>query len=37
MFLLEVQIMRGINHSSIVKLYNFFETSEYYFLIMECR
>ncbi|KXN86361.1 Serine/threonine-protein kinase srk1 [Leucoagaricus sp. SymC.cos] len=31
----EVQIMRGINHRSIVKLHNFFESPEHYFLIME--
>lgn len=36
-FLAEVQIMRGTNHSSIVKLYNFFESLEHYFLVMECR
>lgn len=31
----EVQIMRGTNHRSIVKLYDFFESSEHYFLVME--
>ncbi|KAF7776075.1 hypothetical protein Agabi119p4_4468 [Agaricus bisporus var. burnettii] len=31
----EVQIMRGVNHTGIVKLYNFFESPEHYFLIME--
>ncbi|PCH41537.1 Pkinase-domain-containing protein [Wolfiporia cocos MD-104 SS10] len=31
----EVQIMRGINHPSIVKLLAFFESPEYYFLILE--
>jgi len=31
----EVQIMRGTNHPSIVKLYNFFESTEHYFLVME--
>ncbi|KAI0952025.1 hypothetical protein AcV7_007954 [Taiwanofungus camphoratus] len=31
----EVQIMRGINHPSIVKLINFFESPEHYFLILE--
>ncbi|KAJ3575165.1 hypothetical protein NP233_g1269 [Leucocoprinus birnbaumii] len=31
----EVQIMRGINNPAIVKLYNFFESPEHYFLIME--
>ena len=32
----EVQIMRGINHPSIVKLLQFFESDEHYFLILEC-
>lgn len=27
--------MRGINHPAVVKLYNFFESPEHYFLIME--
>ncbi|CCM05665.1 uncharacterized protein FIBRA_07895 [Fibroporia radiculosa] len=31
----EVQIMRGINHPSIVKLLAFFESQEHYFLILE--
>ncbi|EPT03172.1 hypothetical protein FOMPIDRAFT_1035546 [Fomitopsis schrenkii] len=31
----EVQIMRGTNHPSIVKLYAFFESLDYYFLILE--
>ncbi|KAI0356695.1 Pkinase-domain-containing protein [Trametes cingulata] len=31
----EVQIMRGINHPSIVKLLGFFESPEHYFLILE--
>jgi len=31
----EVQIMRGINHPSIVKLLEFFESDEHYFLILE--
>ncbi|TFY50301.1 hypothetical protein EVJ58_g11104, partial [Rhodofomes roseus] len=31
----EVQIMRGITHPSIVKLYAFFESPEHYFLILE--
>lgn len=31
----EVQIMRGINHSSIVKLYSFSESPEHYFLVLE--
>ncbi|KAF5363580.1 hypothetical protein D9756_000543 [Leucocoprinus leucothites] len=31
----EVQIMRGTNHPSIVKLHDFFESPEHYFLIME--
>ncbi|KAH9938670.1 kinase-like domain-containing protein [Fomitopsis serialis] len=31
----EVQIMRGTNHPSIVKLYGFFEAPDYYFLILE--
>ncbi|KAI0366355.1 Pkinase-domain-containing protein [Pilatotrama ljubarskyi] len=31
----EVQIMRGINHPSIVKLLAFFESPEHYFLILE--
>lgn len=31
----EVQIMRGINHPSIVKLLSFFESPEFYFLILE--
>ena len=33
---LEVQIMRGTNHPSIVKLLSFFESDEYYFLVLEC-
>ncbi|TBU32196.1 Pkinase-domain-containing protein [Dichomitus squalens] len=31
----EVQIMRGINHPSIVKLLQFFESPEHYFLVLE--
>lgn len=31
----EVQIMRGTNHPSIVKLISFSEAPEYYFLVME--
>ncbi|KIJ56640.1 hypothetical protein M422DRAFT_197695 [Sphaerobolus stellatus SS14] len=31
----EVQIMRQINHPAIVKLLSFFESDEYYFLILE--
>ena len=31
----EVQIMRGINHPSVVKLHSFFESTEYYFLVLE--
>ncbi|KAF7795881.1 hypothetical protein EIP86_007048 [Pleurotus ostreatoroseus] len=31
----EVQIMRGINHPSIVKLHSFFESTEHYFLVLE--
>lgn len=31
----EVQIMRGIDHDSIVKLLGFFESEEHYFLILE--
>ncbi|PIL36700.1 transporter [Ganoderma sinense ZZ0214-1] len=31
----EVQIMRGINHPSIVKLLMFFESAEHYFLVLE--
>ncbi|KAH8118335.1 Pkinase-domain-containing protein [Phellopilus nigrolimitatus] len=31
----EVQIMRGINHPSVVKLLQFFESEEHYFLILE--
>lgn len=31
----EVQIMRQINHSSIVKLLSFSESDEYYFLVLE--
>ncbi|KAK2466356.1 hypothetical protein APHAL10511_001998 [Amanita phalloides] len=31
----EVQIMRGINHPSVVRLYSFSESSEYYFLVLE--
>lgn len=27
--------MRGTNHPSIVKLYAFFESMDYYFLILE--
>lgn len=34
--LVEVQIMRGINHPSIVKLLSFSESPEYYFLVLEC-
>ncbi|KAF8665718.1 hypothetical protein AX16_000168 [Volvariella volvacea WC 439] len=31
----EVQIMRGTNHPSIVKLHSFSESQEYYFLVLE--
>jgi serine/threonine protein kinase len=31
----EVQIMRGTNHPSIVKLYSFSESQEHYFLVLE--
>ncbi|KLO18071.1 Pkinase-domain-containing protein [Schizopora paradoxa] len=31
----EVSIMRGINHPSIVKLLQFFESEEHYFLVLE--
>ncbi|KAF7721655.1 hypothetical protein EC973_004331 [Apophysomyces ossiformis] len=31
----EVQIMRTLNHPSIVQLKNFIETKEYYFLVLE--
>ncbi|KAG2013416.1 CAMK/CAMK1 protein kinase [Coprinopsis cinerea AmutBmut pab1-1] len=31
----EVQIMRGIQHPSIVKLYSFSESPEHYFLVLE--
>ncbi|OBZ71808.1 Serine/threonine-protein kinase srk1 [Grifola frondosa] len=31
----EVQIMRGINHPSVVKLLLFFESQEHYFLVLE--
>ncbi|PPQ65216.1 hypothetical protein CVT26_000193 [Gymnopilus dilepis] len=31
----EVQIMRGTNHPSIVKLFSFSESPEHYFLVME--
>ncbi|OZJ06282.1 hypothetical protein BZG36_00811 [Bifiguratus adelaidae] len=31
----EVQIMRTVDHPSIIKLYDFFETPDYYFLILE--
>jgi serine/threonine protein kinase len=31
----EVQIMRGIDHPSIVKLLGFTESDEHYFLILE--
>ncbi|KAI9639676.1 putative Serine/threonine-protein kinase [Dioszegia hungarica] len=31
----EVQIMRGIDHPGVVKLLNFFESDEHYFLILE--
>lgn len=31
----EVQIMRGIDHPSIVKLISFFESDEHYFLVLE--
>jgi Protein kinase domain. len=32
----EVQIMRGTNHPSIVKLISFSESPERYFLVLEC-
>ncbi|KAL7421692.1 MAPK-activated protein kinase Srk1 [Cryptotrichosporon argae] len=31
----EVQIMRGIDHPGVVKLYGFFESEEFYFLVLE--
>ncbi|GLB33640.1 putative serine/Threonine protein kinases, catalytic domain [Lyophyllum shimeji] len=31
----EVQIMRGIHHPSIIKLFSFSESSEHYFLVLE--
>lgn len=31
----EVQIMRGVDHQSIVKLLSFSESPEYYFLVLE--
>ncbi|KAL1924671.1 uncharacterized protein VTP21DRAFT_4325 [Calcarisporiella thermophila] len=31
----EVQIMRGLHHPSIVELYGFIETRDYYYLILE--
>ena len=31
----EVQIMRGLNHHSIVKLLSFSESDEYYYLVLE--
>ncbi|WVQ99292.1 hypothetical protein IAU59_006424 [Kwoniella sp. CBS 9459] len=31
----EVQIMRGIDHPGVVKLLNFFESEEHYFLVLE--
>ncbi|KAI5125034.1 hypothetical protein M0805_007458 [Coniferiporia weirii] len=31
----EVQIMRGVNHPSVVKLLHFFESEEHYFLLLE--
>lgn len=34
-WLAEVQIMRGMNHPSIVKLISFSESSDYYFLVLE--
>jgi serine/threonine protein kinase len=33
----EVQIMRGTDHPSIVKLYAFSESAEYYYLVLECQ
>lgn len=33
----EVQIMRNINHPNIVKLISFSESTEHYFLVMECK
>lgn len=32
----EVQIMRGLNHPSIVRLYNFTESRDFYYLTLEC-
>lgn len=29
--------MRGIDHPGVVKLLNFFESDEHYFLILECK
>ena len=34
-WVVEVQIMRGVNHQSIVKLHQFFESDEHYFLVLE--
>jgi serine/threonine protein kinase len=34
-FFTEVQIMRQINHPSVVKLISFSESDEYYFLVLE--
>jgi len=31
----EVQIMRGVDHPSVVKLYAFSESAEYYYLVLE--
>lgn len=36
-FSLEVQIMRQINHPSIVRLISFSESDEHYFLVLECE
>lgn len=33
----EVQIMRGIDHPGIVRLLQFFESDEHYFLVLECE
>ena len=29
--------MRGTDHPSIVKLYSFSESAEYYYLVLECQ
>ncbi len=34
-FYLEVQIMCGVNHPSIIKLLSFSESSDHFFLVLE--